>query len=79
MQGSQQFLRVDQRLVIQMLQKNILHLADTFRFLRQQFLIEQFTYLEADLCVFIGVERGDAGLGGPKGPASQPFLLILVK
>ena len=78
-QGSQQFFRVDQRLMIQMLQKHILHLTDTLYLFRQQLLVEKLAYLESDLGVLIGIKGGNSGLCGSEGFSAQPFLLILVK
>ena len=78
-EGLQQLLRFDYRLVVQVLEKHILQLADPLRLLPQNLLVEKLAYLEADLGIFIGIERRDAGFGGAEGLPAQPFLLVLVQ
>ena len=50
-----------------MLQKDVFfdtYIRNLFR--KDCLVLEQLVDLEADLCVFVGIERRDAGFGGTK-------------
>ena len=62
-----------------MLKKHILLCRYPYGLLFQQLIVEQLAHLEADLRVFIRIERSDAGLGGAKRLPSKPLLFIGVE
>ena len=62
-----------------MLKKNILCLANACQLLFQTFIIKELVYLEADLRIFIRIERCDTGFGGTERLAAQTLLLILIE
>ena len=61
-------------------QENVFFDTDICDLLCQDRLVlEQLIYLEADLGIFVGVKRRDAGLGGSEGLAAQSLFLQLIE
>ena len=79
MKSLQQLGRIYGRLMIEMLEKNILEITYSLNLFLKKLLVKELTYLEADLCIFIGIERSNSRFGGSKGFASKPFLLLCVE
>ena len=71
--------RFQKRLMIEMLKCYVLGLADTYDLLFQCFLIKKLTYLEADLCIFVRIERSDSGFCGTESLAAKTLLFILIE
>ena len=60
MQLTEQFLRIQQRFVVQMLKKHILLFTHPACLLPQKLLVKQLADLETDFCIFIRIKRGNA-------------------
>ena len=71
-----QRLTVDRGLVIEVLKDDVLHLDRSKQAGAQPFLVVKIRHLHADLGVLVGIEGGDAGLGGTEGLAAQALLLV---
>ena len=71
--------RFQKRFVIEMLKCYVFGLTDTYNFLFQCFLIKELTYLEADLCIFVRIERSDSGFCGTESLAAKTLLFILIE
>ena len=56
--------------MVEVHEKCILNLEDPADLLTKCLFVEQLTYLETDLGVFVREERSDAGLGGTECLAS---------
>ena len=67
---------VDAGLVIHVLEENVFDLDSVVEMLFQAGLVEQIADLDADLGVLVGVEGGDAALGGAEGMAAQALLFV---
>ena len=74
----EQFLRLQQRLVIQMFKEHIFQRADLVQPLAEQLLVKKFVQLNADLHIFIRIERRNAGAGRTIGIAGQTLFLISI-
>ena len=80
-QGQQlvhQLVHIQGGLVVQVLEQHVLQGDGGGETLPQPVLVEQVAHLDADLGVFVGIEGGDAALGGAEGLAGQALLLIAV-
>ena len=75
----EQLQGVQRRLVVQPGNDGVFQGAHLFQPLLQQRVVEQFTQLEADFRVLVGVEGADAGLGGAERLVAQTLLLIGVQ
>ena len=67
----QDILNLQSRFVIQMLKNDILLLQNPGNLVFQELLIEELADLEADLCIFIRIERSDSGLCRTEGLSYQ--------
>ena len=76
-ESCENLVRIQLRLMVQMLDQHIFDLADTVYLVAQLLLAsEKLAHLETDLCVFVTVKRCDAGLGRSKGLTGQSRLLV---
>ena len=75
-EGAEQLLGVQSGLVVKVLKEHVLDDIDMFQPLHQPLLVKQVADLDADLGVLVGVEGGDARLGGAESGARQALLLI---
>ena len=71
-----QLVHAEGGLVVQVLEENVLQGDGGLQTLPQALLVKQVAHLHADLGVLVGVEGGNAALGGTKGTAGQTLLLI---
>ena len=62
--------------MVQVLKEDVLHVHRPIQPLPQPRLVVQVAHLDTGLGVLVGVKWGDAALGGAKGLAPQPLLLI---
>ena len=73
-------IRIKFGFVVKVFQQNVFLHADTLHFVAEFcFVQEKLLYLEADLSVFIGIERRDPGLGGAECLACQTFFFAFIK
>ena len=75
----EQLVHIESRLVIDMLEQQILHFADSFELFSEIFLIEQLTDLEADLRILVRIERSDTALCRAEFFILEALLLIGVE
>ena len=75
----EQLIRIDRRLVIQMLKQYVLLLKNSVYLLFQSVLMEQLLHLETDLCILIGIERCDTRLCRAEACLTESLLFILVE
>ena len=72
-------LRRQPGLMVQVLQGDILHFQDALQLIQRIGVVKKLRQLEADFCIFIRIEGGNARLGRAKGPPAQARLLVLIK
>ena len=65
--------------MVQVLQGDILHFQDALQLIQRIGVVKKLRQLEADFCIFIRIEGGNARLGRAKGPPAQARLLVLIK
>ena len=73
-----QLVRDEQRLVVQVLKEHVFERAYLLDARAERWLVVQLAQLDADLGVFVGIERRDARTGGAVGRAGQTLFLIRV-
>ncbi len=70
-----QLIRIQGRVVVEVLQEHVFLLQAVHQPLMQQILVQHLADLDAHLGKLVGVKRRDTGLGGAKLPLAQALLL----